>query len=241
MSLAKNITFLANGYSLADALKSFSVEADSEEIDSTVLANDFRSYEQGFKSGTLNATGIFDHDPVLLDKIHDVFSAAFADSTDVLITASLGTVTVGEPAVMLTGAEVKYEVPAPLGQLIMSNANFRSKNGINFGRWLMKSQLDAGTTNGTSIDNGAATTNGGVFQAHLQNDDATDVDVKVQHSTNNSTWVDLAGATALNLSDPNAAGSGIVAKGVTINRWLRAVAIVTGGDTILVSAAFARR
>jgi hypothetical protein len=73
---------------------------------------------------------------------------------------------------------------------------------------------------------------------HLENDDATDVDVKLQHSTDNSTWVDLTAVN--NLSAANDAGAATVAAGTTVRRSLRPVATVTGGSTILVSAAFAR-
>lgn len=239
MALAKNITFLANGYSLAEALKSFSPSADSDEIDATVLANDFRTYEQGFKSGSLSASGVFDSDTVEADKIHDILSAAFRDGSDVIVLASYGQVATGATAIMLRAIETKYSVDIPLGQLILSNAEMRAEDGLQFGVFLLHEQIDEGTVNGSSVDNGAATTNGGVFQVHLQNDDATDVDVKLQHSSNNSTWVDLA--TVNDLSDPHTAGIAVVAPGTTVNRYTRAVAVITGGDTVMVSAGFARR
>lgn len=241
MSLAQNLSFLVNGYEIADALKGFTIECDSEEIDASVIANDFRSYEQGFKSGSVNATGIFDHDATLLDKIHDIFADAFTNATNMQILAYLGSTALGSPVVALTGAEVKYEIGAPLGQLITSNANFRTIDGISFALSLLSAQLNVGTTNGSSIDNTVATSNGGTLQVHLHNDDATNVLVKLQSSTNNSTWVDVTGGSVTGLSADNDSGIAVVATGVTINRWIRAVAVVTGGDTFLVSAAFERR
>jgi hypothetical protein len=239
MAIAKNITFLANGHNLATALKSFSPEATVEEIDATVLGNSSRSWVTGFKSGTLSAEGIWNADGADADEIHDILSAAFVNSSTLVVTASLGSLAVGGDAVMMEGPEVKYGVNTPLGELIMASAELRASNGISFGKWLMSSQLNAGTTNGTAVDNGAATTNGGVFHVHLYNDDASDVDTKVQHSTDGSTWVDLTNVN--NLSSTHTAGSATVASGTTVNRYLRAVSVVTGGNTILVSAAFARR
>lgn len=239
MALAKNISFFANGYSLADALKSFSIEADSDEVDATVLANDFRSYEQGFKSGTLNASGIFDHDEDLLNKIHDVFSAALTAGNVLNVLASFGDITLGAAALILKAVETKYSVDIPLGQLIMSNAVFRAEDNIDFGRFLISEQIDEGSIDGDSIDNGAASSNGGILQVQLQNDDATDVDVLIQHSVDDSTWVDLISVE--DLSDAHDSGFAVVAPGTTVNRHLRAVVTVTGGNTFLVSAAFARR
>ncbi len=76
------------------------------------------------------------------------------------------------------------------------------------------------------------------MQVHLYNDDASDVDVKIQDSANNSDWTDLSGAAVSNLSATRASGS--VSVTGTVRRYLRAVATVTGGDTFLVTVAFAR-
>lgn len=241
MSIAKQTSFLANGYELACFLTGVTPEAEAESLDATVLCNNYKSFVPGFKTGRLSAEGLFSSDTVNADEIHDVFSAAFASGAENIITASLGVIAVGEPAVMATGPEIKYDIKTPLGQLITVMAEFQASNGVNFGRWLMNSQLNAGTTNGTSHDNAAATTNGGVFHVHLQNNGATDVDVKLQHSTDNSAWADVSGGAVNNLSAVHAAGSVTVASGTTINRYTRAVAVVTGGNTVLVSAAFARR
>jgi hypothetical protein len=103
----------------------------------------------------------------------------------------------------------------------------------------MNSAQAAGTNNGTSHDNTAvSTTNGGYLQVHLFNSTATDVDVKIQDSANNSVWADLSGAAVNNLSAVHASGS--VAVTGTVRRYIRAVATVTGGNTTLVTVAFAR-
>jgi hypothetical protein len=239
MALAQNITFLANGYSLADALTSISPMAEVNEVDATVLANNYRTYALGFKSGSIAVTGIFDSDGTNLDEIHDVFSSVYTSGADVIITSSLGTVAAGADAIMMVGCNMKYDLPIDTGELIFSNAEFKSKTSVDFGKWLMNVLVTAGTTNGTSVDGTAATTNGGLFIVHLHNDDATDVDVKLQDSANNTDWVDVASAVVNNLSATHTAG--YIAITGTVRRYIRAVATVTGGDTFLVSAAFARR
>ena len=239
MAVAKSVTFLVNGYSLADAVSQISVQADQEELDATVLANTYRSYEAGFKSGTISASGFYDSDGTDLDEIHDVFAAVYNTGATNNITYSMGTVAVNTDAVMLNGSEMKYDIAVTIGSVINVNAEFKAINGVAFGKWLMTSQLNAGTTNGTSVDNAASSTNGGIFQVHLNNDTASDVDVKLQHSTDNSIWADVTSGAVNNLSAVHEAGS--VAVSGTINRYTRAVAVVTGGNTVLVSAAFARR
>lgn len=237
--IARNITFYANGYSLAEALPSFSVQAEIEELDATVLANNFRSYEPGFKSGSLDASGIFDFDSATLDKIHNVLGEAFENNTDLIVTTSTTTVANGVDAIMLSACETAYDVNAPLGQLIMSEATMRAKEGINFGKWFIAEAVAASTETSASIDNGAATANGGVLHVQLYNDDASDVDTKIQHSTDDSNWVDLVAVN--NLSATHTAGSATVAAGTTVARYLRAVSVITGGDTLFLGVAFARR
>lgn len=241
MAIAQSISVFCNGVNLATWLKSINPSAEIEELDATVLANNYRSYEPGFKMGVLSAEGLFSSDGVNTDEIHDVFNAAYTAGTSNVITASFTTPAVDGPAVMLDGPELKYSVNVTTGELVMVQAEFRATNGLSFGKWLANTQLSAGTTNGTSVDNGASSANGGVFQVHLNNDDASDCDFKVQHSTDNSSWADLTGATVSNLSAVNTAGSATVATGTTVNRYIRLVSTITGGDTFLVSAAFARR
>src|SRR5690348_16007814 len=105
MSVAKNITVLANGHNLATALTSFVPSADSDELDATVLASSgaFRNYVQSFKSAEMALTGIFDSDTTNLDEIHDVLSAAFNSGNVLIVTASLGLITLGAPALMMDG------------------------------------------------------------------------------------------------------------------------------------------
>lgn len=192
MAIAKSDLFLVDGVNIACALKSFSPEAKTEEIDATVLCSTYQVFESGFKSGALAAEGIFDSDATTLDEIHDVLSAAFQAGTARAISAGVGFYALGGPVLMLDGCAVEYRVAMPLGQLILSNANMRSTNGMGNGKWLISAQRNAGSFNSTGVDNGAATVNGGLFQSHLDNDDATGVRVICQHSTNGSAWVDLA-------------------------------------------------
>lgn len=241
MSVAQLTTFLMNGYELACYLKSFTPEAMTDALDATVLCNNYKSFQAGFKDGSLSAEGIFSADSVNADDIYDVLKAAFSAGTNNLITASFGQAVAGSPAIMMSGAQGKFGVPIKTAELIMVTADFQCSDGMNFGVYLLNEAIAAGTVNGTSVDNGAATANGGVFHVHLQNDTATDVDTKLQHSTNGSSWADVSGAVVNDLSAAHAYGSVTVAAGTTINRYIRAVSVVTGGDATKVTAAFARR
>lgn len=94
-------------------------------------------------------------------------------------------------------------------------------------------------TLGASLDNTTTSANGGAGILHVT--EFTDLDTavfKVQHSTNNSTWVDLVTfTTATNVTSERV----VVVPGTTVNRYLRATADVTGTGTVTYQISFARR
>jgi hypothetical protein len=94
-------------------------------------------------------------------------------------------------------------------------------------------------TNGTSVDNGASTANGGVAHLHVTAySGLTSNSVIVEHSTNDSIWTTLGtfasvtGVTSERL---------VIAPGTTVNRYLRIRDDVTGAGSCTRAVAFARR
>lgn len=239
MATSKDIVLLVNGHNIADAVTGMTWSGETEELDATTLADSgYRDFVAGFKTGEVTISGIFDSDTVNDDEIHDILSDAYNTGVAKNLLASTGVVSIGSPAIMLDGSQMSYDIPHETGALIFVNGRFSANSGIKFGKWHMHALQAAGTNNGTGIDNGAATSNGGFLQVHLFNDDATDVDTKLQDSANGSVWADVTGAVVNNLSATHSSGS--VSVTGTIRQHTRVVSVVTGGDTFLVSAAFAR-
>lgn len=239
MPVGRSDRILVNGYNLSSAMNKIEVKSTREKLDATSLADSNRIYESGFRTGTASTEGFFDSDTVNVNKITDVIAAAFESGTQEVVSLGYGLYVVGGPVYMFDGCVSDYNLPIVFNQIILTNANWTSNDGMMRGKWLVSAQYNAGTNNGTAVDNGAATASGGLFHVHLENSTASDVDVKVQHSTTGvGSWVDLTAVN--NLSAINDAGTATVAAGTTVNRYLRTVATVTGGNTVLVSAAFAR-
>ena len=238
MSIAKTNRILADGYNLASALRSFVVSGTADELDATHLATGFRVYESGFQSAEVTAEGFFDSDSVNLDKIHNVFAAALTARTTQVLTAFLQDYAFGGDCVMLNGCITNFAEPIEVNSVILSNAKWRSTNGLQMGKGYISQASSATTLTSSAADNGAATTNGALLHVHLDNVDATDVDTKIQHSTTGTgSWVDLVSVN--NLSAGHDSGSATVAKGTTINRYTRAVSVITGGSVDLLTVAFA--
>ena len=235
MSIAQNISILGNGVNLACAFKSFNFSAESEALDSTTLCVSSKTYEQGQQMGTASASGVWKYDQSLSNEIHNILSDAFANSNEVVLTASARTLTFGEMAVLINGIVAKYGIEIPNGQLIMANADFQANGGIQFGKWYIGEEIST-ATNTASIDNATSSTNGGVIHFHGQLLDATLVNVSFQHSTNNSTWVTLSD---IEIDMSYQGVSATIAAGTTVNRYTRFSLNPNGRATVY--GAFARK
>ncbi|MGH3848414.1 MAG: hypothetical protein ACRDRT_01700, partial [Pseudonocardiaceae bacterium] len=99
--------------------------------------------------------------------------------------------------------------------------------------------LSAETTsgNGTSIDNAAASTTGGVGHLHVSAATAGPHVIKVQHSVDNSVWADL-----ITFASVTGATQERVAIAGTVNRYTRGNHTPGGGSpSVTFATVFARR
>jgi hypothetical protein len=242
MAVAKQISIYGNGVNLGRAFKEFSPTGDVEALDATTLYDTSKVYELGFKSGQVSASGVWKYDQTNVDEIHNIITAAYVAGSSVVLTASYEALAVGSPALLLSGKVTKFALPTQYGQLIMVSSDFMADNGLAFGVWVFNATAVIGSTLASTVDNGVATSNGGVFHAHAQNIDLTDLSslsIRLQHSVDGSTWVDLVALTAFEAAQ-FASLSVTIAAGTTVRRYLRA-AVQASGGIATVQAAFARR
>jgi hypothetical protein len=240
MALAKGLSVYMNGVSLGCALTSLDATAETEALDSTTLCQNARTYAAGLKNGTVSASGIWNYDTTNKDEIDDVFKAAYDAGTENVLTATLAAIAVGVDTIMANGCQTNYTVEIANGQLIIVNAEFQATSGINYGKVLFNAAVNNTTTNGTSVDNSASSSNGGLFQAHIINPSQLGGSIKLQHSSDNSNWVDVTGGSITFSASSATAQAQYKEVTGTINRYVRAVGAATGG-TVTFVAAFARR
>jgi len=84
----------------------------------------------------------------------------------------------------------------------------------------------AATTTGTGLDNGADSTNGGHANLHVLVSSGGSWSLKVQHSTDNSSWSDLITFT----STGAAVGAEHKTVSGTVNRYTRVLLTRTSGS-----------
>jgi hypothetical protein len=89
-----------------------------------------------------------------------------------------------------------------------------------------------------SVDETAATTGGAVAHLHVTAFDGTSVTITVQHSEDNSVWVDLLTFTAVTGVTKERVE---LAAGTTVNRYVRAIISAGTWTSVTFTVAFARR
>jgi hypothetical protein len=170
------------------------------------------------------------------------FASALGSATKIkLIVAPEGN-SVGAGAIVLVADDTSYEVSSAIADIVQASAEFQSTDAVEHGKILSSGSTVTTTGNGTGVDNGASTTNGGAgFLSVPVNTRNGNITVKIQHSADNSTFADLV--TFAVVSGTTTTSEKIeVADGTTINRYLRVnytVAGSTGSATPVV--AFTRR
>jgi len=203
--------------------------------DTSHFGSNSKTYIVGQDDGTINFSGLYD---ATVGASNAVLSAAVAAGTDIPITFAPEGVTIGAYALMALAKETQYEINTVISDVEKITGQTQVSGGIHHGVILKTLASDATSTNYTSVDNAVATSAGGFAQLHVLTNSIAggNLIVKVQHSVDNSTWVDLATFTTV------AAGPGVSSEGLsfsgTVNRYLRAITTRTGtGSTVAVVSA----
>lgn len=237
----KNACVVVDAYDLSAYFNDVSWSQELSADETTAFGSGDKTYIPGIGDGKISASGMFDGTATVgVDARMDAALGASSDS--ILLTAPGGNV-IGYRAKLAAGVATSYEVSEKVTDVVEVKAEFQADGGIDSGIILAaaKSVATATTTNETSQDNAASTANGGIAQLHVTaNAHDSTTDVKVQHSANNSAWVDLATFTQV-ATTVKTSERVTVAAGATVNRYLRATSTTAGTGAVVYTVAFARR
>lgn len=211
---------------------SHAMTADTAEV--STLGNTAKVYVPGLKDGTIPMEGFWDGSAAAIDAI---LSASLAGT---------GTILTHWPAGDAFGARgragqalhTSYEVTTPVDDAGGISAEFQASGGLDsvYSLFPLQSRNGAAVL-GTNLDNTASSAAGGVGYLHVVSvTGGTGAIYKVQHSVDNSVWVDL-----ITFSTVSAGGSGAQRSAVagTVNRHVRGW-VNTGGGTSVGAIGFAR-
>jgi hypothetical protein len=238
-AVGKDTQLFADQYDLTSYLQGVDPTLEVEMRDSTVFGDAGRKSTPGLTSGGIGFDALYDR---TAGSAFDFIRTALQSALQQIVTSFPEGATLGYPADLCYANTANFSAPVKVGDLLMVTGYFKSaEDGVDVGIALHAKSAETGTFTGSSVDNGAATSNGGVGVIHVPAiaGAAPSVVVKIQHSSNNSTWTDLitfAAATAATKERVE------VAAGTTVNRYTRTIGTFGGTTTSITPVvAFARR
>lgn len=241
-SAALGSLIMANGFDLSCYLKSIEVSGSVDMLDNTALcATTTRTYQPGLQERSVAGESFFAYDDTTdANSIDKTFADAMSVTANkMFLIAPNGYSAVGDPCFICNTKQAQYSIQETVGDLIMLNFEAKtttdSTTHANFAAdaKILMHATQTGTANGTSIDN-ATTSDGYLVQCHISAADTlTTITVKVQHSTDNSSWADLATFTAFTANGAEQKFN----TATTVNRYRRAIVSAMTGTSAKVSVA----
>lgn len=238
----KSAQLLLDGFNLHQFGKSFSLIGSIDLHDATVFGNDSRVKVPGLRHATASAEVFYDDTDTTGS--YDVLKSKYGAGTPGILSFAPQGFTLGNRVEMAYMHEVSFNPRNVIDDLIMVSASFEAEEdsvdmvGVSLHALTAETSLPV---TGTAVDNAASTANGGVGTLHVIAIAGASPNVvfKIQHSTDNSSWVDLITFTAVTAVG---AERSEVAASTTIRRYLRMTATESGTTSSVTAVLnFARR
>lgn len=232
----KNADLLVGKYDLSSFVNEVTASMSIDTAETSTIGTNEKTYIVGQNDGTVSVSGLFDGGA---NAIEAIYSDIIDNDLTPAITIIYDGGAVGSGATISQGKQTSYEIGIPVGDVVSLNGEFQVTGGLRQGKVLVNTALSA-TTNGTAVDNTSSTAIGATANLHITaNSRSTTSVIKVQHSVDNSTWVDLITFSTIGIG---ALTSETVSVTGTINRYLRAQTTLTAGTgSITPTIAIARR
>lgn len=216
--------------------KGYNLAYQSEMLDVTVLTSTSKEFIPGQESATFNVDMLLDNAATASSQFGILYTAK---STPQVVTLAPSGTARGAETWQVQSNELNFNTTAAAADVVNATVAFQSDGLVDPGVVIDPETAITVDTNGTSVDNTAATSNGGVAHLHVTAySGLTSNSVIIEHSTNNSVWTTLATFTLVT-------GTGserlVVAPGTTVNRYLRIRDDVTGTGSCTRFVSFARR
>ena len=229
----------SEGYDLSPFLKDVGNSGERDLADSSGLGSDDRTFVSGLRGGSMSLSGMFSARASAGStalEISDVLNAALdAEGPTVFTHCPQGDAN-GRHCYGIEGFLGGPAVSSPSGDLVSINGEITSDTGLERGVILHAKGTESSGSNGSGIDQTAAAAllqYGASAYLHVFSVGSGTLTVKVQHSSDNSTFADLITFTAATTGEQ--AERKTIAEGVAINRYVRALWTITGTANFFLS------
>lgn len=215
----KDTKVFLNSTEISSFLNSADATRTADVAESTTFGKSAKTYISGSKDGTISLAGFYDatSDGVIAPNLgtSDQELVIGLDGLDALDNTAFG-----------KGNFTNYGISSPVGDIVAFSADFQSDEGIFNGSVLENATVTA-TGSGTARDNTTSTINGGgaFIIVTSASGTAPTIDAKITHSADDSTYADLVTFTQATTATSEVK---VVAKGTTVNRYLKVEYTLTG-------------
>ena len=222
---AKNATILINGSKFSTYTTAYETTHTVDPLDATGFSDGSRNFIPGILTGKISADMLWD--ATADTGIHAKLKTSGQTGHVTIIPEVYA---VGVPAISLPFVQATYNPGAAVTDILkigtLEFESYGDNNGVEIGNTLYQATI-TNTATSTTFDNGAASSVKYSGIVHVWTPTSADTyAVKIEHSTNDSTWADLATFTI------SGNGQSIVSARVTgtgtVNRYRRITATRTG-------------
>ena len=200
----------------------------ADVAESTTFGNGNKTYIAGEKDGTVSLAGFW-------DATADGVLQPLLGGADFDFTMGIDGLDTGDMATFCVGNITNYAVSSPVGDIVATSLDVQSDLGMWNGKVLTASAFTTTGAQGSADDNSSSTSNGcGAFLIVTSVSGTSPTgDVKIQHSADNVTYVDL-----MTFTQATGATSQVkyVDSGTTINRYIRVYNTIGGSSTPTINA-----
>lgn len=214
---------LWGAHDVSPFFRSASVDVSRDTAETTAFQNSSKTYIPGLIDATLSAEGMFDS-TTLPAGSDEILEAALASESKIDIALYPDGDALGSVGFAVHADQTAYAITSPVDDIVAVSAEAQSSVGAERVLSLHPLGEETATGNGTGVDNGVSTPDGAVAYLHVTDVTAGSVAVKVQHSTDNTAWVDL-----ITFATATVPGSQRVKVAGTVNRYLRTIRTITTG------------
>jgi hypothetical protein len=232
----KGLVVLINALVMSQFFNSADFARTCDTAEDTAFGDSFKSYIPGLHDGTISLSGMWDPAAGATDAtLHGLLGV---DTT--LVSILCEGATVGTRAKICKSSAASYDISTPVGDVVTAAAEFPADGGVWGGDVLLAGTAVTSTGTGTSVDNGAATTEGWVANLHITAIAGTPtVTYKIADSADDLSFADVTGG---GFTAATAIGSEQIGSLTgTVRRYARAAWTVTGSTSMTAYIILARR
>ena len=218
-SHGKSATIFANGFNLSTFLNSVTVTGTADSAETSTFGTTSKSYIPGLLDGTMSLAGFYDG---ATNADIDILNNALGNATASIVTHFPQGDTFGNDGWGFSAFDTSLAIDTNLGGAAAIGSDLQSSVGAELLYSLHALGAETAASNSISVDNAASSALGGVGYLHVTAFSGTNIVIKVQHSTDDSAWVDLitfTTVTAVNAKERVRTA----ALTTTVNRYTRTI------------------